>query len=90
VLEATVALLIPGFGPVAAWGILTVALESAALGAAAGGLVDGLTALDVSEDAARSCEDHPKRGRPIVVVRADGRTAQAQRILRGVGSIQRA
>ncbi len=88
-LGAAVALLIPGFGPVLAWGILTIVLEGALLGAAAGGLIGGLTGLGVSEEDAQFCEREFENGRPIVVVRPAGRAAEARRILRDCGGYDR-
>jgi len=88
-LGATVALLVPGFGPVVAFGLLTVALEGAGLGAAAGGLIGGLTGLGASPDDAHFCERAFREGQPIVVVRANGRSAEARKILRGMGAVDR-
>ncbi len=88
-LGAAVALLLPGFGPVVAWGILTIALEGVLLGAAAGGLIGGLTGLGVSDEDALFCEREFKNGHPIVVVRADGRAAEARRILVALGGYSR-
>jgi hypothetical protein len=80
-LGAAIALLIPGFGPVIAWGILTVALEGALLGAAAGGLVGGLTGLGATEEDAHFCERAFRDGRPVVIVRANRRRAEARKTL---------
>lgn len=88
-LGATIALLVPGFGPVVAFGILTIALESASLGAAAGGLIGGLTGLGASPKDAHFCEKAFRDGHPIVVVRANGRSAEAKKMLRGLGAFDR-
>lgn len=88
-LGVTVALLVPGFGPVVAFGLLAVTLEGAILGATAGGLIGGLTGLGASPNDAHFCERAFKAGQPIVVVRANGRSVEARKILRDLGAVDR-
>ena len=66
------ALAIPGLGPLVAAGPLAAALAGAGAGAVAGGLMGALTDLGVSEDEARSYVDGLRRGRVLIVVRAEG------------------
>ena len=66
------ALAIPGLGPLVAAGPLAAALAGAGAGAVAGGLIGALTDLGVSEDEARSYVDGLRRGRVLIVVRAEG------------------
>ncbi len=86
VLGAGAALLIPGFGPVLAGGILASALGGAAIGAAAGGILGALTDVGVPENEARYYQSEFEAGRTIVTVRADGRQEKALEILRRYGA----
>jgi len=78
---AAAALLVPGFGPVLAGGILATTLGGAAIGAAAGGILGALIGMGVPEDEARYYETEFKSGRMLVTVRADGRFDEARDIL---------
>jgi len=53
ILGAAASLLIPGFGPAIAGGILAATLGGAAIGAAAGGLIGALTNMGVPEEYVR-------------------------------------
>jgi len=83
---AAAALLIPGIGPVVAGGILASALGGAALGAAGGGLMGGLITTGVPEDEARYYDQQFQAGRTVVTVKADGKYAEAEAILRRHGA----
>jgi len=76
--------LIPGVGPVMSAGLLVGLFGGAAAGAAAGGLVGALVGLGVSEDEARHYEDHVRTGRTLVIVKGNGRLAEAGGILNRV------
>jgi hypothetical protein len=82
---------IPGIGPMLTAGVLTGILGGASAGAVAGGLLGALVSLGVPETEARRCVQQFHAGRPIVVVRTDGRAAEAAAILHrnGVSSAQR-
>ena len=81
VIGAAAALLIPGFGPAIAGGILLATLGGVAIGAAAGGLLGTLIGMGVPEEEARYYEGEFGSGRTIVTVRADGRQQEAMEIL---------
>jgi hypothetical protein len=86
VLGAAAALLIPGFGPAIAGGILTATLSGAAIGAAAGGIIGALTGLGVPEEEARYYQGEFEAGRTIVTVKAANRYQEALDILRSNGA----
>ncbi len=86
ILGAVAAILIPGFGPVIAGGILAATLGGAAIGALAGGLVGALTHLGIPEEEARYYQDELNAGKTIVTVHAQGRFADAMAILRENGA----
>ncbi|GCE05439.1 hypothetical protein [Dictyobacter aurantiacus] len=86
VIGAVTSLLIPGFGPAIAGGILAVTLGGAALGALAGGFVGSLMHLGVPEHEARFYESQLNEGRTVVTVNAPGRYDEAVRILRQAGA----
>lgn len=83
VLGAAAALLIPGFGPALAGGILAA---SAALGAAAGGIIGSLTSLGVSDSEARYYQQQLESGHPIVTVKITSDYETAIAILRNNGA----
>lgn len=64
------AVLIPGIGPLLALGPAATALVSAGLGAAAGGLLGGLTKMGISHDEAQLYVEGMRRGGTLVLVEA--------------------
>jgi len=80
-IAAAASLLVPGFGPVLAGGILAATLGGAAIGAAAGGILGALVGMGVPEEEARYYETEFQSGRMLVTVRADGRFDEARDIL---------
>jgi len=86
VIAAAAALLIPGFGPVVAGGILATVLGGAAIGAAAGGILGALVGMGVPEEEAHYYEGEFNEGRILVTVKADGRYQEARDILRREGA----
>ena len=89
ILGAAAALLIPGFGPAIAGGILAATVGGVAIGATAGGILGALTSLGVSENEAKFYQRELEAGRTIVTVKsADGAT-QATAILHNNGGLQR-
>src|SRR5207248_5845370 len=74
-------LIIPGFGPAIAGGILTATIGGVVIGAAAGGLFGALIGLGVPEEEARYYEGEFQSGRTLVTVKADGRQQEAYNIL---------
>jgi len=85
VVGAAVALLIPGFGPAIAGGILAATFGGIAIGASAGGIIGALTGLGVSEREANFYQHELEAGRTIVTVKSAG-AAQATAILRNNGA----
>jgi len=85
VLGAAAALLIPGFGPVVAGGVLAMAFGGAIAGTAVGGIFGAMTGLGISEDEARLYEQEFNSGKAIVAVKAGNRCAEAGEILRRNG-----
>ncbi len=81
VVGAVTALLIPGFGPAIAGGILTTTLGGAAIGAAAGGLIGAFVTMGVSEEDARYYEQEIQSGRTVVIVQADEKPFEAFNIM---------
>jgi uncharacterized protein (TIGR02271 family) len=78
ILGAGAALLIPGFGPVIAGGILAATLGGAAIGAAAGGLLGALTDMGVPEEEARYYQSEFEAGRIVVTVKTTNMNEQQQ------------
>jgi uncharacterized protein (TIGR02271 family) len=85
-IAAAASLLIPGFGPVIAGGILATILGGAAIGAAAGGILGALVGMGVPEEEAHYYESEFNEGRMLVTVKADGRYQEARDILRRNGA----
>jgi uncharacterized protein (TIGR02271 family) len=81
IIAAAASLLIPGFGPVIAGGILATILGGAAIGATAGGMLGALIGLGVPEEEARYYDNEFQQGRILVTVKADGRADEAHRVL---------
>ncbi len=86
ILGAAASLLIPGFGPAIAGGILAATLGGAAIGAAAGGLMGALTQMGVPEEDARYYQGEFESGRLLVTVHAPGREQEALSILHRNGA----
>ncbi|HEX2172186.1 MAG TPA: general stress protein [Dehalococcoidia bacterium] len=85
-LGAAAAALIPGVGPVLAGGILAGVIGGVTSGAVAGGLLGALVGLGIPEEEAGYYNAEFEAGRVIVTVRANGRPAEAERILREAGA----
>lgn len=85
ILGAAAAMLLPGFGPVVAAGILTMAFGGAIAGTAIGGIFGALTGLGISEEEAKYLDQEFATGRAIVAVKAGPRHAEAAEILRRHG-----
>jgi len=83
---AASSLLIPGFGPAIAGGILAATLGGAAIGAAAGGLIGALTEMGIPEEEASYYQSEFEAGHFIVTVTAPGQQRQALEILRRNGA----
>lgn len=80
---------IPVVGPAIAAGTLGVILSNAAAGAAIAGVVGVLVGMGIPEEDAEYYEGEFKAGRYIVTVKADGREAEALRIMRRHGAVER-
>jgi len=80
-IAAAAAVLIPGFGPVLAGGILATVLGGAAVGAAAGGIMGALIGLGVPEEEAHYYETEFNEGRILVTVKAGSRFSEARDVL---------
>jgi len=83
---AASSLLIPGFGPAIAGGILATTLGGVAIGAVAGGLIGALTQIGVPEDEAYYYQQEFEAGRFLVTVSAPGRQQEALDVLRRNGA----
>jgi len=83
---AAAALLIPGFGPALAGGILAAALGGAAIGAATSGIVAALVNIGVPEDEAHFYQQELEAGHILVTVKASSGYADALNILRRNGA----
>lgn len=82
------ALAIPGIGPVVAAGPLAVAIGSASVGAAAGGVIGALTGMNIPENDAHYYAEGIRRGGALVVVRTDDEHAgRAVDILNSQGAV---
>lgn len=86
IIAAAASLLIPGFGPVIAGGILATVIGGAAVGAAAGGVLGALVGMGVPEDEAQYYTGELNEGRILVTVRAGDRYQAARDILRREGA----
>jgi hypothetical protein len=81
VLGAAASLIIPGFGPALAGGLLVATLGGAAIGAAAGSVLGGLMGMGIPEEDARYYESELQIGHTLVAVNAPGREHVASEIL---------
>lgn len=86
VLGAAVALLIPGFGPALAGGILLAAFGAAGLGAFAGSIIGTLVSIGLPEEEAHHYQRELEKGRTIVTVKATSGYADALAILHRNGA----
>jgi hypothetical protein len=77
---------IPGIGPFIGAGALMASLAGAVAGASLGALASGLVKMGVPEEHARWYEQEVQGGRTLVAVRAGGRYAEAQALLREYGA----
>jgi uncharacterized protein (TIGR02271 family) len=76
------ALAIPGIGPLVAAGAFAAALGGAAIGAGVGAIAGALVGMGVPKEEAEYYEGEVRGGRTLVTVKAPGRYAEAQQILR--------
>lgn len=72
VLGAAAALLIPGFGPAIAGGILLATFGAAGLGALAGTVIGTLVSIGVPEEEAHYYQHELEKGHTIVTVKSTG------------------
>ncbi len=75
------AIAIPGIGGLLVAGPLLTALGGVSIGSAVGGIVGALIGHGIPEDEAIVAEQHLRQGRPLVIVRADGRVDEAVGVL---------
>jgi hypothetical protein len=87
VLGAAAALLIPGFGPAIAGGILLVTFGAAGVGALAGSVIAALVNIGVPEEEARHYQRELEKGHTIVTVKATSDYDDALAIMRNNGAI---
>lgn len=85
-LGAAASLLIPGFGPAIAGGILAATLGGIAIGAATGSIIGALTHVGVPEEEARYYQGEFEAGRTLVTVDAPGRQQEAIDTMRRNGA----
>ena len=86
VLGATAALLIPGFGPAIAGGILLATFGAAGIGALAGSIIGTLVSIGVPEEVAHHYQRELENGRTIVTVKATNGYDDTLAIMRGNGA----
>ena len=86
VLGAAAALLIPGFGPAIAGGILLATFGAAGIGALAGSLIGMFVNIGVPEEEAHHYQRELEKGHTIVTVKATGGYDDALAILRSNGA----
>ena len=87
VLGAAAALLIPGFGPAIAGGILLATFGAAGIGALAGSIIGTLVSIGVPEEEAHHYQHELEKGRTIVTVKATSGYDDALAIMRSNGAI---
>ena len=87
ILGVALALSIPGIGTVLAGGILAGILGGTTLGITGGGLVGAMIGMGLSEEEAQHYEEEFASGHVLVVVKADGRHAEARDILTRCGAL---
>ena len=86
VLGAAVSLLIPGFGPAVAGGILAATFGGMVLGAAAGSIYTSLVSLGVPDRDAQFYQQELEAGHVVVTVKSGSSEDQALAILRQYGA----
>jgi hypothetical protein len=86
VFGAAAALLIPGFGPAIAGGLLLATCGAAGMGALAGSLIATLISIGVPEEEAHHYQRELGNGRTIVTVKATSGYDDAMAIMRGNGA----
>jgi hypothetical protein len=86
VLGAVAALLIPGFGPAIAGGILLATFGAAGIGALAGSIIGTFASIGVPEEEAHHYQRELEKGHTIVTVKAIGGYDDALAILRSNGA----
>ena len=86
VLGAAAALLIPGFGPALAGGILAATLGGVAIGAAAGGMVNAFMSMGIVESDAHTYQRELEAGHTIVTVKTSTGLEDAAQIMRANGA----
>ena len=86
VLGAAVALLVPGFGPALAGGIIAATLSGAALGATAGGLMAMLSELGISNADVRFYQQELSAGHTIITIKIASGQDEAAAILSRAGA----
>lgn len=86
VLGAAAALLIPGFGPAIAGGILLATFGAAGIGALAGSIIGTFVSIGVPEEEARHYQRELENGRTIVTVKATSGYDDAIAIMRRTGA----
>jgi hypothetical protein len=86
VLGAAAALLIPGFGPAIAGGILLVTFGAAGIGALAGSLIGTLVSIGLPEEEAHHYQHELEKGHTIVTVKASSGYDDVIAIMRSYGA----
>ena len=86
VLGAAAALLIPGFGPAIAGGILLATFGAAGIGALAGTLIGTLVSIGVPEEEAHHYQRELEKGHTIVTVKATSGYDDVLAIMRNNGA----
>lgn len=86
VLGAAAALLIPGFGPAIAGGILLATIGAAGVGALAGTIIGILVDLGIPEEEARRYQRELEKGHTVVTVKSTSGYDDALDILRRNGA----
>ena len=87
VLGAAAALLIPGFGPAIAGGILLATFGAAGIGALAGSVIGTLVSIGVPEEEAHHYQRELEKGHTIVTVKAQSGYDDVIAIMRSNGAI---
>jgi hypothetical protein len=86
VLGAAAALLIPGFGPAIAGGILLATFGAAGIGALAGSIIGTLVSIGVPEEEAHHYQRELEKGHTIVTVKAQSGYADVIAIMHSNGA----